>query len=161
MRNIGQIAKMAQQMQTQMAQAQEELKQTTLEATAGGGAVRVVITGAQEVRAIEIDPSAIDPEESEMLQDLVVAAVNEGIRMAEELQQSKLGAPGGAEGFDPMSALESLGLGGMGGAQPLAVTMTGPTGRTLVKQLAGSVQVTAPPGLVKVSVLVTRAPAPA
>ena len=49
--NIGQIAKMAQQMQTQMAQAQDELKQTTLEATAGGGAVRIVITGAQEVRS--------------------------------------------------------------------------------------------------------------
>ena len=59
--NIGQIAKMAQQMQTQMAQAQAELKERTLEATAGGGAVRVVITGAQEIRAIEIDPGAIDP----------------------------------------------------------------------------------------------------
>ena len=69
--NIGQIAKMAQQMQTQMAQAQAELRETTLEATAGGGAVRVVITGAQEVRLIEIDPSAVDPAEVEMLQDLV------------------------------------------------------------------------------------------
>ena len=58
--NIGQITKMAQQLQTQMAQAQEELKSTTLEATAGGGAVRVVITGAQEVRSVEIDPSAVD-----------------------------------------------------------------------------------------------------
>ena len=54
--NIGQIAKMAQQMQTQMAQAQAELKETTLEATAGGGAVRVVITGAQEIRHVQIDP---------------------------------------------------------------------------------------------------------
>ena len=59
--NIGQIAKMAQQMQAQMAQAQEELRETTLEATAGGGAVRVVITGAQEVRTIEIDPGSGGP----------------------------------------------------------------------------------------------------
>ena len=65
-------------------------------------------------REPRIDPDAVDPEDVEMLQDMVVAAVNEAIRKAEELQQSQLG---GAEqgGFDPMSALESLGLGGMGG----------------------------------------------
>ena len=89
--NIGQIAKMAQQMQTQMAQAQEELKQTTLEATAGGGAVRVVITGAQELRAIEIDPSAIDPDEAEMLQDLVMTAVNEAIGRSKQLERDDHG----------------------------------------------------------------------
>ena len=80
--NIGQIAKMAQQMQTQMAQAQQELAETTLEATAGGGAVRIVITGAQEVRSVEIDPSAVDPDEVEMLQDLVMTADQRGDRAA-------------------------------------------------------------------------------
>jgi len=57
--NIGQIAKMAQQMQAQMAQVQAELRDATVEATAGGGAVRVVVSGAQELRAIEIDPAAV------------------------------------------------------------------------------------------------------
>jgi nucleoid-associated protein EbfC len=90
--NIGQIAKMAQQMQAQMAQAQEELRETTLEATAGGGAVRVVITGAQEVRTIEIDRDAVDPDEVEMLQDLVLTAVNEASRKVEATVQEKVGA---------------------------------------------------------------------
>ena len=93
--NIAQIAKMAQQMQSQVAQAQDELKETTLEATAGGGAVRVVITGAGEMRAIEIDPSAVDPAEVEMLQDLVLTAVNDAITRAKELinrQRTTLGS---------------------------------------------------------------------
>ena len=88
--NIGQIAKMAQQMQTQMAQAQEELKSTTLEASAGGGAVRIVITGAQEVRSVEIDPSAVDPDEVEMLQDLVMTAINEAISRSKELERERM-----------------------------------------------------------------------
>ena len=81
------------------------------------------MTGDLRLESLTIDPDAVDPEDVEMLQDMVVAAVNEAIRMAEELQQSKLG---GAEagGFDPMSALESLGLGGMGG-------LGGPAGRRL------------------------------
>jgi DNA-binding YbaB/EbfC family protein len=107
--NIGQIAKMAQQMQTQMAQAQEELKQTTLEATAGGGAVRVVITGAQEVRAIEIDPSAIDPDESEMLQDLVMTAVNEAIGRSKQLERDRMSSIAGAMGLPGMPGLPGLG----------------------------------------------------
>ena len=72
------------------------------------------MSGDLELQEIKIDPEAVDPEDVEMLQDMVVAAVNEAIRMAEELQQSKLGETE-AGGFDPMSALESLGLGGMGG----------------------------------------------
>ena len=92
--NIGQIAKMAQQMQAQMAQAQEELRETTLEATAGGGGVRVVITGAQEVRAIEIDPSAVDPEEVEMLQDLILTAVNDAIAAARSWSDERHGQRG-------------------------------------------------------------------
>ena len=103
--NIGQIAKMAQQMQTQMAQAQEELKQTTLEATAGGGAVRIVITGAQEVRAIEIDRSAIDPDEAEMLQDLVITAVNDAISRSKELERERMASIAGGIGLPGMPGL--------------------------------------------------------
>ena len=110
--NIGQIAKMAQQMQTQMAQVQQELREATLEATAGGGAVRVVITGAQEVRSIEIDPSAVDPDEVEMLQDLVLAAVNDAIARSKELERERMGSVAGGLG------LPGLGdLGGPGGPQ--------------------------------------------
>ncbi len=97
--NIGQIAKMAQQMQTQMAQAQAELKETILESTAGGGAVRVVITGAQEVRLVEIDPSAVDPEEVEMLQDLVMTAVNDAIARSKELERERMASLAGGMGI--------------------------------------------------------------
>lgn len=107
--NIGQIAKMAQQMQTQMAQAQQELAETTLEATAGGGAVRVVITGAQEVRHVEIDPSAVDPEEVEMLQDLVTTAVNEAISRSKELERERMGAIAGGMGLPGMPGLPGFG----------------------------------------------------
>ena len=106
--NINQIAKMAQQMQTQMAQAQDELKETTLEASAGGGAVRIVITGAQEVRAVEIDPSAVDPDEVEMLQDLVMTAVNEAIGRSKELERERMGAIAGGLGIPGMPGLPGL-----------------------------------------------------
>ena len=106
--NIAQIAKMAQQMQSQMAQAQDELKETTLEATAGGGAVRVVITGAGEVRAVEIDPSAVDPGEVEMLQDLVLAAVNDAIGRAKELERERMGRIAGGLGLPGMPGLPGL-----------------------------------------------------
>lgn len=88
--NIAQIAKMAQQVQAQMAQAQDELKDTTLEVTAGGGAVRIVITGAQEVRNVQIDPSAVDPEEVEMLQDLMMSAMNEAIGRSKALERERM-----------------------------------------------------------------------
>ncbi|MBA3587905.1 MAG: YbaB/EbfC family nucleoid-associated protein [Chloroflexi bacterium] len=107
--NIGQIAKMAQQMQTQMAQAQQELAETTLEATAGGGAVRVVITGAQEVRSIEIDPSAVDSDEVEMLQDLVVTAINEAINRSKELERERMGSIAGGMGMPGMPGLPGFG----------------------------------------------------
>lgn len=107
--NIGQIAKMAQQMQTQMAQAQQELAETTLEATAGGGAVRVVISGAQEIRSIEIDPSAIDPAEAEMLQDLVMSAVNEAIGRSKELERERMGSIAGGMGLPGMPGLPGIG----------------------------------------------------
>ena len=97
--NIGQIAKMAQQMQTQMAQAQQELAETTLEATAGGGAVRIVITGAQEIRHVEIDRSAVDPDEVDMLQDLVMTAINDAIARSKELERERLGSIAGSMGL--------------------------------------------------------------
>ena len=107
--NIGQIAKMAQQMQAQMAQAQEELKSTTLEASAGGGAVRIVITGAQEVRSVEIDPSAVDPDEVEMLQDLVMTAVNEAISRSKELERERMGKIAGGMGLPGVPGLPGFG----------------------------------------------------
>ncbi len=107
--NIGQITKMAQQMQTQMAQAQEELRETTVEATAGGGAVRIVITGAQEVRSIEIDPSAVDPEEVDMLQDLVLSAINEAIGRSKELERERMGKIAGGMGLPGMPGLPGFG----------------------------------------------------
>ena len=107
--NIGQIAKMAQQMQTQMAQAQDELRETTLEATAGGGAVRIVITGAQEVRSVEIDPGAVDPDEVEMLQDLVLSAMNEAIGRSKELERERMGRIAGGMGIPGMPGLPGMG----------------------------------------------------
>ena len=96
--NIAQIAKMAQQMQTQMAQVQQELRDTSLEVTAGGGAIRIVITGAQELRLLEIDAAAVDPAEVDMLQDLVLAAVNEAIARSKELERQRMAAVAGAAG---------------------------------------------------------------
>lgn len=107
--NISNLAKMAQQMQTQMVQAQQELAETTLEATAGGGAVRVVITGAQEVRSVEIDPSAVDPDEVEMLQDLVVTAINEAISRSKELERERMGSIAGGMGIPGMPGLPGFG----------------------------------------------------
>ena len=112
--NINKMLEQAQAMLAQQQEAQEKLKSERVEATAGGGMVKVVMTGDLRVETLTIDPDAVDPEDVEMLQDLVVAALNEALRSAEELQQN---AMGGAEmgGFDPMSALEGLGLGGLGG----------------------------------------------
>jgi hypothetical protein len=105
--NIAQIAKMAQQVQAQMAQAQEELKETTLDVTAGGGAVRIVITGAQEVRQVHIDPSAVDPEEVEMLQDLIMSAMNEAIGRSKALERERMASIAG--GMPGMPGLPGFG----------------------------------------------------
>ena len=85
------MMKQVQQMQAKMAQAQEELANETVEASAGGGMVTVVISGALELREVRISPEAVDPDDVEMLQDLVLAATNEAIRSAQELAQKKLG----------------------------------------------------------------------
>src|SRR4051812_21813618 len=113
--NLQKMLADAQAMLAAQQEAQEALKSERVEASAGGGMVKVAMTGDLRVESLTIDPDAVDPEDVEMLQDMVVAAINEALRMAEELQQSKLGGTEAAGGFDPMSALESLGLGGMGG----------------------------------------------
>jgi hypothetical protein len=92
------MMKQVQEMQRKMAQAQEELAVETVEASAGGGMVTVVITGALEVREVRIKPEAVDPDDVEMLQDLVTAAVNEALRAAQDLASRKLGgATGGID----------------------------------------------------------------
>ncbi len=85
------IMRQMQEMQQKMEQAQAELAAETVEASAGGGTVTVVVGGDLEVREVRIDPQAVDPEDVEMLQDLVVAATNEAIRAAQDLAQKKLG----------------------------------------------------------------------
>ena len=90
--NYGKIMKQAQQMQAKMGQVQEELKNETVESSAGGGMVKVLITGDLEIRSITIDPAAVDPDDVEMLQDMVAAAVNEAIRSAQELAAQKMSA---------------------------------------------------------------------
>jgi hypothetical protein len=105
----------AQEMMAAQQEAQEALKNERVEASAGGGMIRVAMTGDLRLESVVIDPDAVDPEDVEMLQDMVVAAVNEALRSAQELQERALGS-GGGEGFDPMSALDALGgLGGLGG----------------------------------------------
>lgn len=88
--DMGKMMKQVQKMQADMAKAQEELKEMTVEAAAGGGAVRVVVTGKQELKEIKINPEVIDPEDVEMLEDLVLAAVNEGLRKSTELQSEEI-----------------------------------------------------------------------
>lgn len=93
MKDIGKIMKQAQQLQEKMARLQEELALKTVEAGAGGGMVTAVVNGKFEIVALRIEKDVVNPEDVEMLQDLVVAAVNEGIRRAQEMvtgEMSKL-----------------------------------------------------------------------
>jgi len=86
------MLKQMQQMQARMLKMQEELGSQTVEATAGGGAVAIVMTGQQRVREVRIDPAVVDPQDVEMLQDLMVAAFNEALDKSQQLAASKLGA---------------------------------------------------------------------
>lgn len=85
------MMKQLQEMQQKMAQAQEQLANETVEASAGGGMVTAVVSGDLDVKEVRIQPEAVDPDDVEMLQDLVVAAVNEALRMAQDLAQKKMG----------------------------------------------------------------------
>ncbi len=96
--NLNQMMKQVQQMQAEMLKAQETLKDEVVEATAGGGMVTVKISGDLELKEIRIDPEAVDPEDVELLQDMVLAATNEAIRSAQELASSKMGAAAGGLG---------------------------------------------------------------
>src|SRR3954454_15937887 len=109
--NIQQMLKQAQEVMAAQQEAQESLKEQKVEASAGGGMVKVVISGDLRMDALTIDPDAVDPEDVEMLQDLVLAATNEALRQAVELQEKAMQAASGPGGFDPMQALEGLGLG--------------------------------------------------
>jgi DNA-binding YbaB/EbfC family protein len=106
--DVGKMLQQVQQMQAEMAKAQEELAKETVEASAGGGMVTVKATGALEITEVRISPEAIDPDDPELLSDMVVAAVNEAIRSAQSLAETRLGgAMGGMEG------LRGLGLPGL------------------------------------------------
>jgi nucleoid-associated protein EbfC len=98
--DFNKMMQQVQEMQEQMQRAQEELKNETVQATTGGGMVTVTATGGGEIKEITIDPKAIDPDDPEMLADMVVAAVNEALRASQSLMESKLGpALGGLRGM--------------------------------------------------------------
>jgi nucleoid-associated protein EbfC len=110
MPNVQQMMAQVQKMQEDMAHAQDELKNELVEASAGGGMVTVKVSGDLELREVRIDPAAVDPEDVEILCDMVLAAVNEAMRMAQELAESKMG--GATAGLD-LGALGGLGLPGL------------------------------------------------
>ena len=105
--DMNQLFQQVGQMQEQMQKAQAELANESVESTAGGGMVTVIANGAGEIKEIKIDPKAIDPNDAEMLEDMILAAVNEAIRSAQSLMESKLGGLAGG-------ALGGLGLPGLG-----------------------------------------------
>ncbi len=86
------MLRQAQQLQQRLLKAQEELEQLTVEASAGGGVVKVVVSGKLKLQSLTINPEAVDPQDVEMLQDLVLAAVNEGLQKAEEMASQKMSA---------------------------------------------------------------------
>jgi hypothetical protein len=106
--NMNQMLKQVQQMQAEMMKAQESLKDEVVEASAGGGMVTVKVSGELEIKELTIDPEAVDPEDVEMLQDMVLAALNEALRSAQELAAQRMSAATGGLG----------GPGGLGGLMP-------------------------------------------
>jgi DNA-binding YbaB/EbfC family protein len=112
--NMNQMLKQVQKMQADMMAAQEKLKDEVVEASAGGGMVTVKVSGDLEVKDVRIDPEAIDPEDPDLLQDMVLAATNEALRRAQELAAERMGAvTGGLGGLGgPGGGLGGLGLPG-------------------------------------------------
>ncbi len=91
MGNMGKMMKQVQKMQADMAKLQEELGNRTVEASSGGGMVKAVVNGKQEILSIQINPEAVDPEDVEMLQDMILAAVNEALRQSQEMVSAEMG----------------------------------------------------------------------
>jgi len=89
--NMSQMLKQAQKMQEDMARVQEELQTKTVEASSGGGVVQVIVSGKMELIELKIKPEAVDPEDVEMLEDLIKAALNEGLRKAQEMANNEMG----------------------------------------------------------------------
>jgi DNA-binding YbaB/EbfC family protein len=114
MPNMQQMLKQVEKMQRDIQEAQDSLKDEQVQASAGGGVVKVVVSGDLIVKSVAIDPEAVDPEDVEMLGDLVLAAVNEALRAAQELQASRMDAATGGLG-GPGGPLGPGGLGGLGG----------------------------------------------
>ncbi len=98
--NMNNLMKQAQKMQKDMEKAQQELESKTVEVSVGGGAISIVATGKKEIKEIIIKPEVVDPEDVEMLQDLILSAVNEALRKADEMANSEMGKiTGGMGGF--------------------------------------------------------------
>ncbi len=97
-RNVNKMMQQVQKMQEEMQRVQEEVSRETVTASAGGGAVKATMTGGLELVSIEIDPDVLDPEDVEMLQDMVLAAVNESLTSAQELASKRLGGVTGGLG---------------------------------------------------------------
>ncbi len=90
MGNMQAMMKKVQKMQTEMAKMQEELKKRTVETSVGGGAVTVVVTGKKELQSIKINPEAVDAEDIEMLEDMILSAVNDGLKQIDELTEKEM-----------------------------------------------------------------------
>lgn len=90
--NMNSVIKQAQKMQEEMEKIQQETEQEQVETTAGGGAVKAVTNGKKELVSIKIDPDAVDPDDVETLEDMIIAAVNEGVKKADELMSERMGA---------------------------------------------------------------------
>src|ERR687893_904625 len=99
--NLQAMLQQAQQMMAAQQQAQEALKKERVEASAGGGMVKVVVSGDMRIQELTIDPEAVDPEDVDMLQDLVLAAINQALTQAEELAEQKIQGMGGMGDIDP------------------------------------------------------------
>ena len=90
--NMNSMIKQAQKMQEEMERVQQETEEEQVEATSGGGAVKVVVNGKKELVSIKLDPDAVDPDDVETLEDLILAAVNEGVKKAKEIMSERMGA---------------------------------------------------------------------
>jgi nucleoid-associated protein EbfC len=95
---MGNLQRMAMQMQQEMGRIQAELAESEVEGTAGGGVVKAVVTGTQQLKSVSIDPSAVDPADVEMLQDLVTAAVNDALDASRKLAEQRMASLGGLAG---------------------------------------------------------------